>query len=243
MGHSMATPDRYEIKTSWFGRRIVRYSCPHCGETLRSALTTAGQDDSCPICDNAFVVPGSNDLRCFTEAKQLANQNKAFLKEQLKEEARHRKARLDQQRNDALAMKERIAKERRLATSDTNETESSRTKPSRLLWRTGAGGTAAVLMLSVYILVRGADLRDKLSRCESVDVVNVRVSYGGVFGTDTVVFDVRDGGSPGARRIDPVHLLMQFTGRLDLQSVNRVVLARNGNSRFYISSTPSGAYN
>ena len=81
--------------------------------------------------------------------------------------------------------------------------------------------------MTIYWVSRGSDLPSQLDRCDSKDVVNVRVSYADIFGTDTVVFDLRDSGSTGARWIDPVHLLMQFAGKLDLYSVHRIVLARN----------------
>ncbi|MHB8969716.1 MAG: cell envelope integrity protein TolA [Pirellulaceae bacterium] len=108
---------------------------------------------------------------------------------------------------------------------------------NRMTWRIGGTVTAIVAtVLSIYVITRGSDLRGKLDRCNSKDVVSVRVMYSGISGTETVVFDFRDGGSPSARRIDPVHLLMQFANELDLYSVRRVVLARNGQHRFYISS-------
>jgi hypothetical protein len=91
-------------------------------------------------------------------------------------------------------------------------------------------------VLSIYIITRGSDLRAKLDRCDSKDVVAVRVNYSGIFDTQTVIFDLRDGGSPSARGIDPVHLLMQFASKLDLYSTRRIVLARNGQHRFCVSS-------
>jgi hypothetical protein len=242
----MVTAKDYEVKKGWLGGRNVSYPCPHCGERLRSPLTDAGQQDSCPTCNDVFVVPGSADLHRITEAEKLAKQDEARLKEQAKEEARLRKVRLEQQREAALkksaaerAEQERLAEEAGQAKIDAAEAasgNSDQAKPKALPWRSGGGAAAAVLVLLIYVFARGADLRDKLSRCESNGVVEARVSYAGLFGTDTVVFDLRDGGSSGARRIDPVHLLMQFSSKLNLYSVDRVVLARNGDRRFYITS-------
>lgn len=242
----MGTPTSYEVKNGWFRRRNVRYPCPSCGERLRSKLTDAGQKDSCPECNTVFVVPGSIDLLRITEAEKLAKQHKCDAKKQAKEEAQQRKARLKQQRKDALKIlaaqrleKERLAEQARqtkLLAAEPILGKSGHTKPQALPWLVGGGAAAAVLVLLIYIFVRGADLRDNLLRCESTGVVEARVSYAGLFGTDTVVFDLRDGGSSGARRIDPIHLLMQFSSKLNLYSVDRVVLARNGNKRFYIAS-------
>src|SRR4051794_27303078 len=243
----MGTPTSYEVTNGWFRRRNVRYQCPSCGERLRSPLIDAGQKDSCPACNNVFVVPGSIDLLRITEAEKLAKKQKSDVKEQAKEEARQRKARLEQQRKDELKVlaaqrveQERLAgqvRQTKLQAAESRSENSDHTKPHALPWLIGGGAAAAVLALLIYILVRGADLRDNLFRCESTSVVEARVSYAGLFGTDTVVFDLRDGGSAGARRIDPIHLLMQFSSKLDLYSVNRVVLARNGNKRFYITGT------
>ena len=61
--------------------------------------------------------------------------------------------------------------------------------------------------------------------------------YDGLLGTSTVVFDLRDGGTPSARRIDPLHLFMQFAGQLHLYSLDRVVLARNGREVFNVKAS------
>ncbi len=87
-----------------------------------------------------------------------------------------------------------------------------------------------------YSWFRNSGLRSKLDACESSGVIHANVTYEGLISTEGVVFDVLDGGSPSARRIDPVHLLLQFAGRLDMYSIERVVLARNGRHVFYISA-------
>ena len=85
--------------------------------------------------------------------------------------------------------------------------------------------------------LRNSALRDKLRTCASYGVVNADVYYDGTFATDVVVFDLLDGSSSEARRIDPVHLFLQFTSELDLYSIDRVILARNGEQIFYVDAT------
>jgi len=103
-----------------------------------------------------------------------------------------------------------------------------------------------VAAFMVFQWARHSDLRKKLDACESNGVVKANVYYAGAFATDTVVFDLKDGGSSGARRIDPVHLLMQFAGKLNLNLIDRIVLARNGKEVFYVSgsdlSKPADSY-
>ena len=124
------------------------------------------------------------------------------------------------------------------ASSVEANTNRERRANKHISWRSGGTIVAITAIgLTIYWVSRGSDLRSQLDRCDSKDVVNVRVSYADIFGTETVVFDLRDSSSAGVRRIDPVHLLMQFAGKLDLYSVHRIVLARNGHRRFYISGT------
>ena len=94
-----------------------------------------------------------------------------------------------------------------------------------------------ILVVAAYFWIRDAGLRQSLQSCESFGTVNAKASYQGVLFTDSVIFDLRDGGSPAARRIDPVHVLFEFSSKLDLQAVRRVILARNGRYVFYIESS------
>lgn len=97
---------------------------------------------------------------------------------------------------------------------------------------------AAVLVLAVaipvYSRLRNGGLRDSLRSCDTYGVVEADVYYDGLLTSDVVVFDLKDAGSNTARRIDPVHLLLQFAGKLDLQTVRRVILSRSGQHIFYI---------
>lgn len=94
-----------------------------------------------------------------------------------------------------------------------------------------------VVLIPIYSWIRNAGLRSKLRSCPTFGIVHADVYYEGVFATDIVVFDLLDGGASSARRIDPVHLLFQFSDELDLMSVRSVVLARSGRKVFTISST------
>jgi hypothetical protein len=85
--------------------------------------------------------------------------------------------------------------------------------------------------------LRNKGLRDKLHTCESFGVVNADVYYDGAFSSDVVVFDLLDGGSSEVRRIDPVHLLLQFATQLDLNAIDRVILSRAGKMRFEVSGS------
>ena len=105
---------------------------------------------------------------------------------------------------------------------------------------------ALTVAFMVHQSVRHSGLRKKLGSCESSGIVNADVYYTGFFAEDTVVFDLKSGGSAAARRIDPVHLLLQFSDKLNLYSIERIVLARNGKEVFYISGSdvrePANSY-
>ena len=92
------------------------------------------------------------------------------------------------------------------------------------------------LLIPIYSWQRNNGLRDKLRSCKTYDVIKADVYHEGFLSSDVVVFDLQDGGSSTARRIDPVHLFLQFSDKLDRHSVQRVILARNGRKIFYISS-------
>jgi len=112
-----------------------------------------------------------------------------------------------------------------------------RTRASHSTFRIVGGIACAIIVIAAYFWIRNSGLRQSLQSCENYAVVNARVSYQGVFFCDSVVFDLRDGGSSSARRIDPVHLLLEFSSKLDLNSIRRVILARNGRYVFYIESS------
>jgi hypothetical protein len=91
-----------------------------------------------------------------------------------------------------------------------------------------------IVLIPMYSWFHNSGLRDKLKSCETYGIVKVDVYYDKMFGSDVVVFDLKDGGLYSARRIDPVHLFLQFASKIDLYSVQHIILARNGRHVFYL---------
>jgi len=245
----MQSATRYEVSKNLLGAYVVKYPCPHCGEKLSSALKEAGTQDNCPNCYRLFVVPGAEAVAQVAAMRRAAAERKEQVKAELRQEKQQRKNQREKER--ARAREEAAAhraaelwraEEARQARTDREESTSeeegeAKRRSIRPLWLSGGAVALATILLVVYLNLRGSELRSKLDQCESSGVVNARVSYSGLIGTEVVIFDLRDGGSAGARRIDPVHLLMQFSGKLDLYAVDRILLARNGTKRFYIAGS------
>ena len=84
---------------------------------------------------------------------------------------------------------------------------------------------------------RNAGLREKLTQCSSHSGIQVRVYYDQYLSTEDVVFDFRGVTGPAVRRIDPVHLLLQFGHKLDETGFRRLILARDGRKLMYIERT------
>ncbi|MCE9552053.1 MAG: hypothetical protein K8T91_01585 [Planctomycetes bacterium] len=91
--------------------------------------------------------------------------------------------------------------------------------------------------IPAYSWNRNSGLRRNLKACETFDVVRADVYYDGFLSTNAIVFDLKDGGSSSARRIDPVHLFFEFSAKSDLNSSTRIILAHNGQQKFYISNS------
>ena len=88
-----------------------------------------------------------------------------------------------------------------------------------------------------YPRLHNNSIREHLKACETHGVVGADVYYASQFTSDVVVFDLKSGSSSGARRIDPVHLLLQFAAKLDYSSLERVILAREGTQKFYVTAS------
>jgi len=249
------TTKKYKVAKNWLGSLTVRYLCPHCGEGLRSPIGDAGKEDYCPDCRNRFIVPGSDELERVSaaqeeaaeravlekaerlEAKRLQRIQREAERTQASEEAEARRAQQDRLNEEKREEQAQAAAAAAAAAASKQKTDANEPAKRRLPWLSGGVAASVVSLLIIYVAVRGSDLRAKLDQCESKGVVTAHVSYSGFFSTDTVVFDLRGGSSASARRIDPVHLLMQFADKLNLDSVNRIVLARNGQERFYITGS------
>jgi uncharacterized Zn finger protein (UPF0148 family) len=249
----MAGQPQWKPSKNLFGKISLTYPCPGCGRGLRSPLDDAGTADDCPFCDTRFTVPGSEHKEKVAAedaakvaareqaAKVQANRNEA--ERQVKQQAAKERAAALQAAESEKRERARLAEAVALSNVEAAPPEPAAVGPrpndrrkGRLI---GGGATTSIVvaLLAIYAVNRGSDLRAKLAQCESKGVIAAAVSYEGLIGSDTVVFDLREGGSSEARKIDAAHLLMQFAGKLNLYSVKRVVLARNGKHRFVIAGS------
>lgn len=92
-----------------------------------------------------------------------------------------------------------------------------------------------IILSMTYVWIANSALQSKLDACHSSEVAKIRVWYANAFTQREVVFDYQQPKS-ATRRIDPVHLLMQFGDEIDLYSVEKVHLANNGKIIYYIDS-------
>jgi len=250
----------FQVTKSAFGRHHVSYHCPKCGEGLRSPLTEAGKPDTCPNCSARFIVPGADELRRLTEAKEADSQRKREEAQQRREtklreqqeraEARAREreaeaaareqryqeqlrkqkekaaARAQEMEAEAIARRQREQEMRenrtcsscgaQLLNGDDQFCDACKTSASPIKRPNRRAVIGAVLVAIAFFVplpfgyswFRNSGLRSKLDACESSGVIRANVSYEGLISTEGVVFDVLDGGSSSARRIDPVHLLL-----------------------------------
>ena len=108
---------KYNITKNLAGAYSVKFNCPGCGVKLSEALKRAGQQDACPECGQAFVIPGTNELAKY-EAKQ---QQQAAEKAELKAAKEAEKERQRAEAAEAARMirvqeeKEKILAERQVA--------------------------------------------------------------------------------------------------------------------------------
>lgn len=243
----------FQLTKSLLGHHHVSYKCPKCGDDLRSPLAEAGKPDTCPNCNARFIVPGADELRRLTEAREAeAIAREQRRQDQLRQQNERAAARAREMEGKATQERERETQEQSRKCSlcgvevhgdspvcDACKSVASGGKRPNRSAVIGTLSLSAVVLVSLffgYPWVRNFGLRKKLDACESSGIIRAKVTYEGLISTDGVVFDVLDGESASARRIDPVHLLLQFAGRLDLYSVERVVLARNGREVVYVSS-------
>ena len=221
----------------------------------------AGKPDTCPNCRAQFVVPGAKELQRENQRK-TDGKNRRQAEAERKAKERELETLKKRQEQEALAEARRKAEEEaRLQQQVSFEEEHDeilndesaiqtdhKSNKSRLIGYAVIGVLAFAAVSAIYSLstksgagvtdiVRSSGLRTKLKRCDSYGIVMADAYYDGTISTDVVVFDLIDGGSSTARRIDPVHLLLQFSDELDLYSVRHVILARNGTKKFKIASS------
>ena len=241
-------------KRQLLGAKRVGYDCPRCASRLRSPLADAGKKDSCPDCNTFFIVPGKNALDADRQEKAdlLKRQELHEQEARRNEEKAQRELEIERKRAEAEKAEREVNRQVELAAADLNDAredtdESAPTSPNAKPKRLGflavciIGFVVCSVLYSVASrsgaglsdVVRSAGLRTKLSECASFKIIEADVYYSGIAAPD-IVFDVLDGGESSARRIDPVHLLMQFVDKIDLSNGHTIVLARNGTPKFLI---------
>ena len=94
-----------------------------------------------------------------------------------------------------------------------------------------------VLCAVGFVAMRNGGLRTKLAECSSRNGIGVRVYYDSFVSKGDVVFDLREIEGSSIRRIDPVHLLLQFGQLLDKQTTRRLILAHDGRKLMYLRSS------
>ena len=94
-----------------------------------------------------------------------------------------------------------------------------------------------VLCAVGFVAMRNGGLRTKLAECSSRNGIGVRVYYDSFVSKGDVVFDLQEIEGSTIRRIDPVHLLLQFGQLLDKQTTRRLILAHDGRKLMYLRSS------
>jgi hypothetical protein len=91
-----------ELKRSLFGGGYtVGYECPNCKTRLKSPLEDAGKTDTCPDCQQPFVVPGAQErdqLRWQAEHEEAVRKRKVFEDQEAQVELRKKQARAEEDR-------------------------------------------------------------------------------------------------------------------------------------------------
>lgn len=75
----------------------LSYTCPKCGDALRSPLAEAGTRQTCPQCGAVHVVPGQQEVAEFLRAEQVRKEQKAAERQRQKADRAERKARVKQE--------------------------------------------------------------------------------------------------------------------------------------------------
>lgn len=97
-------------------------------------------------------------------------------------------------------------------------------------------GLVAIVAL-MFLVTRNSGLQALLDQCSSRHGIQVQVYYESAFSKRDVVFDFQGISGSSVRRIDPVHLLLQFGHQLDTSATHRLILARNGRNLMYLRSS------
>ncbi len=84
------------------GKLSVHYECPECDSDLTSALTEAGQQDTCPECETPFTVPGTRELQQQRAEKARAEREKKEAERQKKEQKLQQQTEATRQRDEQI---------------------------------------------------------------------------------------------------------------------------------------------
>lgn len=225
----------------------VEATCPKCLTRLRGPENAPGRMVECPRCRQVFRFP-RRDSPAASAVEAVAEQSFnvracPVCGAQVRTTARTCGAcgtTLAPQPTDAFPPG-------RTVTTPNDDTlvasaapvSTGRTTPARrriVLY--GLPLTAVMAVVGGFALshFRSAELAAIVDRCPSSRGVDLRVSYDGLFAKDVVICDLRGVRGDDVRRVDLIHLFLQFGHRLDTTSVRAVILARDGRPIFRISS-------
>lgn len=230
---------RIEVTKGFLGHYSVSYDCLQCGTGLKSPIADAGKDDACPECGSRFKVPGSDHRDRLAAEKAARDARQAEINKQAAELKQRRREEQDRLRREELhARLQAEAEQTRKASPEPDETppgddENPAAATASRRFPKKSSVAALLCVIALYSWGRSQGLRDELKRCASYGIVNVSVYYRGYLSTRDVVFDFQAREAKG-RRIDPVHLLMQFASRIHLSGLGNVYLARDGVEHFRI---------
>lgn len=91
-----------------------------------------------------------------------------------------------------------------------------------------------IVFFIAYPQIHNHGIRELLKSCQKHGVVGADVYYASRFSSDVIVFDLSGSSSSSARRIDTVHLLLEFASKLDFSTLDRLILANDGKQKFYV---------
>lgn len=225
-------------------------TCPRCRTRLRGPDSAPGRTVECPRCRQVFRFPSeaASGAASVVEVRPRGRVNLRVCPmcgAQVRSTARTcggcgatlaplatQASRPTADRAIAVATDERL-----VASSVPSRMGSAkRTGRRRVLYGLTLVAVAAVAAGLGLSYSRSAELMAIVDECPSRRGVELGAHYDGLLSKDVVVFDLRGVSGDGVRRIDLVHLLLQFGHRLEKGSVRDVVLARNGRPIFRIGS-------
>lgn len=224
-------------------------TCPRCRTRLRGPDSAPGRTVECPRCRQVFRFPGEAASAAASVVEVLPG-GRVNLRAcpmcgaQVRSTARTcggcgttlSPATQDSPPTAARAIA--VANDERLAASSAPSRMGSAKRKGRrtVLYGLTLVAVAAVAAGLGLSYSRSAELMAIVDECPSRRGVELSAHYDGLLSKDVVVLDLRGVSGDGVRRIDLVHLLLQFGHRLEKGFVRDVVLARNGRPIFRIGS-------